>query len=66
MVSLFPKDILGEKKEKDKKSSKSLGDIQGDNDFVLESSEKPIPKLDCSDWPLLLKVLFTIESYPKS
>nr|CAG4636233.1 EOG090X07JL [Eubosmina coregoni] len=43
--------VLGEKK----KSKKTLGDLQSDGDFVLESSEKPVAKLDCSQWPLLLK-----------
>ncbi|EFX70431.1 hypothetical protein DAPPUDRAFT_228342 [Daphnia pulex] len=47
-------EVLGEK-QSGKKSRKSLGDIQGDSDFVLEPSEKPIAKLDCSQWPLLLK-----------
>ncbi|XP_046454907.1 H/ACA ribonucleoprotein complex subunit 4-like isoform X2 [Daphnia pulex] len=46
--------VLGEK-QSGKKSRKSLGDIQGDSDFVLEPSEKPVAKLDCSQWPLLLK-----------
>ena len=46
--------VLGEKK----KSKKTLGDLQSDGDFVLESSEKPVAKLDCSQWPLLLKVCF--------
>nr|CAG4634830.1 EOG090X07JL [Alona affinis] len=48
-------EILGEKVKGKKKSRKSIGDIQGDGDFVLESSDKPVPKLDCSQWPLLLK-----------
>ncbi|XP_046454908.1 H/ACA ribonucleoprotein complex subunit 4-like isoform X3 [Daphnia pulex] len=47
-------EVLGEK-QSGKKSRKSLGDIQGDSDFVLEPSEKPVAKLDCSQWPLLLK-----------
>jgi H/ACA ribonucleoprotein complex subunit 4 len=47
--------VLGEKK----KSKKTLGDLQGDGDFVLEPSEKPATKLDCSQWPLLLKVCFS-------
>lgn len=48
-------EILGEK-QSTKKSKKSLGDIQGDGSFVIEPSEKPVAKLDCSQWPLLLKV----------
>lgn len=43
--------VLGEKK----KSKKTLGDLQGEGEFVLEPSEKPATKLDCSQWPLLLK-----------
>ena len=43
------------KKEK-KKSRKSLGELQGDGDFSIEPSEKPPQVLDCSQWPLLLKV----------
>lgn len=49
-------EVLGEKK-KAKKSRKSLGDLQ-DEHFVIEPSEKPAAKLDCSQWPLLLKVAF--------
>jgi len=32
-----------------------LGSLQAKNTFSLEPSEKPPPKLDTSDWPLLLK-----------
>ncbi|XP_031356320.1 H/ACA ribonucleoprotein complex subunit 4-like isoform X1 [Photinus pyralis] len=41
-------------KEKKKKKSKSIGEIQKSNDFHLESSTK-IAQLDTSKWPLLLK-----------
>ena len=34
---------------------KSVGDVQMESTFRLESSEKPPPPLDTSDWPLLLK-----------
>lgn len=44
------------KKEKSKKKSKKdLGEIQAESTFRLEPSEKPPPKLDTSEWPLLLK-----------
>jgi len=43
-----------EKKKKGKKE-KELGDVQTENSFIVEPSEKPPPKLDTSDWPLLLK-----------
>jgi len=43
-------------KEKKKKSkSKSLGEMQASENFTLEPSSKPVPKLDTSEWPLLLK-----------
>ena len=29
--------------------------FQAENSFVVEPSEKPPPKLDTSEWPLLLK-----------
>lgn len=51
---MYSSEILGEK-QSTKKSKKSLGDIQGDGSFVIEPSEKPVAKLDCSQWPLLLK-----------
>merc|ERR1711892_1577893 len=34
---------------------RDLGQIQADNSFVVEPSEAPPPKLDTSEWPLLLK-----------
>nr|CAG4646315.1 EOG090X07JL [Macrothrix elegans] len=37
------------------KAKATLGDIQGNSNFVIESSEKAAKKLDCSEWPLLLK-----------
>jgi len=43
------------KEKKKKKKEKDLGSIQADSSFVVEPSEKPPPKLDTSDWPLLLK-----------
>ena len=49
-------DVLGTKPKVSKKSKKSLGDVQAEGDFVVEPSEKPVAKLDCSQWPLLLKV----------
>ena len=42
-------------KEKKKKSKKSIGDLQSEGSFALESSDKPPKALDTSDWPLLLK-----------
>lgn len=39
-----------------KKSRKSLGDLQNEH-YAIEPSDKPASKLDCSQWPLLLKVL---------
>lgn len=49
--------VLGEKSEKKKKKEKLIGEIQREESFHLESSNK-IPKLDTSQWPLLLKVGF--------
>jgi len=44
------------KAEKSKKKiKKELGEIQAESNFRLEPSEKAPPKLDTSDWPLLLK-----------
>jgi len=44
------------KKDKSKKKAKKeLGDIQAESTFRLEPSDKAPPKLDTSDWPLLLK-----------
>jgi H/ACA ribonucleoprotein complex subunit 4 len=42
-------------KEKKKKKSKDLGDLQTDSSFTVESSTKAPPTLDTSEWPLLLK-----------
>jgi len=47
--------VIKEKKKKSKDKDKSVGQIQSDSSFVVEPSEKPPPKLDTSDWPLLLK-----------
>jgi len=44
-----------DKKKKKKEKEKDLGEMQTDNSFVVEPSEKPPPKLDTSEWPLLLK-----------
>jgi len=43
------------KKKKSKDKERDLGQIQADNSFVVEPSEAPPPKLDTSEWPLLLK-----------
>ena len=51
-------DVLGTKTKSSKKSRKSLGDVQAEGDYVVEPSEKPVAKLDCSQWPLLLKVRY--------
>nr|CAG4649393.1 EOG090X07JL [Scapholeberis mucronata] len=48
-----PIQVLGEK-VKVKKSRKSLGDLQNEH-YAIEPSDKPASKLDCSQWPLLLK-----------
>merc|ERR1712020_884408 len=42
---------MGSKKNK----NKNLGEIQAESTFCLEPSDKAPPKLDTSDWPLLLK-----------
>jgi len=47
--------IKEKKKKKSKDKDVDLGQIQADNSFVVEPSEKPPPKLDTSQWPLLLK-----------
>jgi len=46
---------LAVKEKKKKKKEKELGNVQAENSFVVEPSEKPPPKLDTSEWPLLLK-----------
>merc|ERR1711973_816300 len=46
---------LSVKEKKKKKKEKDLGNVQAENSFVVEPSEKPPPKLDTSEWPLLLK-----------
>lgn len=43
------------KSHKKKSKDKELGNIQKEQSFSLEPSEK-ITKLDTSQWPLLLKV----------
>merc|ERR1719251_757149 len=43
------------KKKKSKDKDRDLGQIQADSTFVVEPSEQPPPKLDTSEWPLLLK-----------
>jgi len=43
------------KKKKSKDKDRDLGQIQAESTFVVEPSEKPPPKLDTSEWPLLLK-----------
>eukprot|EP00092_Neocalanus_flemingeri_P025529 GFUD01027679.1.p1 GENE.GFUD01027679.1~~GFUD01027679.1.p1 ORF type:complete len:528 (+),score=208.51 GFUD01027679.1:175-1758(+) len=48
-------DLKKEKKKKSKDKERDLGQIQADHSFVVEPSEKPPPKLDTSEWPLLLK-----------
>lgn len=48
---------MKEKKKKKSKPERSLGEIQKNEDFQLESSSK-IVKLDTSKWPLLLKVIY--------
>ena len=45
----------GKKDKSKKKNKKDLGEIQAESTFRLEPSEKPPPKLDTSEWPLLLK-----------
>jgi len=47
--------ITPTKKKKKSKSQEDLGEIQAKSTFCLEPSEKPPPKLDTSEWPLLLK-----------
>jgi len=46
-------EVVKEKKKKSK--DKDIGTIQSESSFVVEPSEQPPPKLDTSDWPLLLK-----------
>lgn len=38
-----------------KKSKHSIGEIQQSSNFVIESDDTPPPKLNTSQWPLLLK-----------
>jgi len=46
---------MKEKKKKKSKDSQSVGEIQESHNFTVEPSAKPVPKLDTSEWPLLLK-----------
>jgi len=48
-----PSPVIKEKKKKSK--DKDIGQIQSESSFVVSPSEKPPPKLDTSEWPLLLK-----------
>jgi len=52
LAPLTPKE---KKKKKSKDKEKDLGQIQADSSFLVEPSEQPAPKLDTSEWPLLLK-----------
>lgn len=58
-IQVVSKAIMDEspvKKDKSKKKAKKeLGEIQAESTFRLEPSDKAPPKLDTSDWPLLLK-----------
>jgi len=46
---------MSKKEKKKSKKEKDVGQIQQDSSFVVEPSDKPAPKLDTSQWPLLLK-----------
>jgi len=43
------------KKKKSKDKDRDVGQIQADSNFLVEPSDKAPPKLDTSEWPLLLK-----------
>jgi len=43
------------KKAKKEKENQDVGQVQQDGSFTVAPSEKPAPKLDTSQWPLLLK-----------
>merc|ERR1712242_478895 len=47
--------IKEKKKKKSKDKSGDVGEVQDVHDFKVEPSERPPPKLDTSEWPLLLK-----------
>merc|ERR1719397_1657115 len=48
-------DTTPKEKKKKSKKEKDVGDMQQEQSFTVEPSEKPPPKLDTSQWPLLLK-----------
>jgi len=48
-------DTTPKEKKKKSKKEKEIGDMQQEQSFTVEPSEKPPPKLDTSQWPLLLK-----------
>ncbi|CAK8686764.1 unnamed protein product [Clavelina lepadiformis] len=43
------------KKSKKEKKLKNLGEVQRSDEFFVKSEDKPPPKLNTSEWPLLLK-----------
>jgi hypothetical protein len=47
--------LAEKKKKKEKKEKKNVGEEQVTEDFQI-APEKTTPTLDCSKWPLLLKV----------
>jgi H/ACA ribonucleoprotein complex subunit 4 len=48
-------DTTPKEKKKKSKKEKDIGDMQQEQSFTVEPSEAPPPKLDTSQWPLLLK-----------
>jgi hypothetical protein len=46
------------KKKSKKGKYETLGEVHQQCEFKLESSERKPPKIDSSQWPLLLKVSF--------
>lgn len=61
---LFPDVSFSEKKKKKKSKVKDLGEVQTKTAFALEPSEEK-PKLDASQWPLLLKVNIVVSPLTK-
>lgn len=55
-------ELIDQPIKKSKKKKKSLGVIQTESDFLIQPSNE-VPKLDTSEWPLLLKVTSLLETF---
>jgi len=59
--AFFSRSAVKKKKSKEGKF-KTLGEVHQQCEFKLESSDLKPPKIDSSQWPLLLKVCFSCQS----